>query len=800
MYIYSNISAGLLYVETAKPLENYHVTDTNGNEVHCPLLRSQEKNGNYTATLDASGLEAWSVNAPNLYTLQTDTEAVRFGHTQICTLQNKMILLNEKPIYLRGYIRGIVAHEHPNMTGGSDYEAACKNIRQAKKYGFNIVRFHSTIPSDDFIRAADELGMLIHLETGFKFKWLFNENNRPVKKVVESFGETLWEDTILRLRNHPSIAVFCIGNEMHRSAHYPEVRAMIDQGRALAPTKIIMDNCGWGEYDRESADMYIQHMGYYLPYANHKDMFISDRLWKSDASAYDVPLKLAPREGAEGPQVTRHCDPLKPVLAHEAMHYIDIPDYAAMEAKFDAFCRQVGPEYLEAHGIKKPKYFDGIRKFIRQRGLEQDLPDYMAASRKMKLICTKLYLERLRLSDKLCGYEMLQFSDCLKYENKNGIVDFFDDDKGIDHKWMLEMNSDLVLLAEFAQDRQYEDEDVTVDIFASDFLPDFRVNGTLELRLDGEPIYVGEQFALTGGLQKLLTLQTRVKASGKSQSHVLSARFVTGDLEVTNSWKFWTYPRVRPAGIPEMALSGAALETYLRGGSKPSDLYVTDTFDQKVFDKLSAGKTVVLLYEYLAERNTWDMQGAVDRFKPCIWDRGHGLGGIVPNKAVEAVLGDDRYFDRNMQPLLDDGSKVNLDNWPCRVTEHVRGVDKPVRDRYRVSRDGIKDFIPEDTLRRFSHLFSVKVGSGTLIVCTFRLQDPENPVVSNLLELLIDHTDVLNTDNSISPEALKAWLLQINEAGFPPEGTTNQTWQNDNIPGEKVLFWEDLNIDLAALK
>ena len=799
MYIYSNTSAKLLYVETEAPLGAYRILDKDGNEISCPLLRCTEENGKYTATLDASALENWSVNTPVLYTFQTDTEAVRFGHNQLRTFQNKHILLNDNPIYLRGYIRGIIAHEHPNMTGGSDYEAACKNIRQAKKYGFNLVRFHSKIPSDDFIRAADELGMLIHLETGFKFKWLFNENNRPVKKVVESFGETLWEDTILRLRNHPSIAIFCIGNEMHRAAHYPEVHAMIQKGRALAPTKLIMDNCGWGEFDRDTADLYIQHMGYYLPYDNHEDMFLSDRLWKSDASAYDVPLKLAPREG-EGVRVTRHCDPLKPVLAHEAMHYIDIPDYFALEKKFDEFCEKVGPEYLEKHGIKKPKYFDGLRRFIDRQKLWEDLPDYIAASRKMKLICTKLYLERLRLSRKLCGYEMLQFSDCLKYENKNGIVDFFDDDKGIDAGWMLEMNDDLVLLAEFTQERQYEDEDLTVDIFASDFLPEARVNGTLQLQLDGETLFTGDHFALTGGLQHLFTLSTKVKTSGKPQAHTLSARFVSGDLTVTNSWKFWTYPRVRPQGIPQMQLENTALENYLRSGSKESPLYVTDTFDASVFEKLESGKTVVLLYEYLAERNTWNMPGAVDRFKPCIWDRGHGLGGILSNKAVREVFGDDRYFDRNIAPMLTEGSKVNLNNWPGKVTEHVRGVDKPVRDRYRASRDGIKDFIPEDTLRRFSHLFSVKVGEGTLIVCTFRLQAPEIPVVSNFLELLIDRTETLAADHSITPEELKAWLQQVNEAGFPPEGTTNQTWQNDHMPGEKVLFWEELNMDLAAIK
>lgn len=379
-------------------------------------------------------------------------------------------------------------------------------------------------------------------------------------------------------------------------------------------------------------------------------------------------------------------------------------------------------------------------------------------------------------------------------------MDFFDDDKGIDHKWMLEMNDDLVLLAEFSQERQYEDEELQVDIFASDFLPEARVNGALTLQLDGETLFSGNHFALTGGLQRLFTLSTKVKTTGKPQAHTLSARFVSGDLTITNSWKFWTYPRVRPQGIPQMQLTNKALERYLLGGSKESPLYVTDTFDASVFEQLEGGKTVVLLYEYLAERNTWNMPGAIERFKPCIWDRGHGLGGILSNKAVEAVFGDDRYFDRNIAPLLTEGSKVNLNDWPGKVTQHVRGVDKPVRDRYRASRDGIKDFIPEDTLRRFSHLFSVKVGAGTLVVCTFRLQAPEQPVASNFLALLIDRTEMLAAEHSIAPEELKAWLQQVNEAGFPPEGTTNQTWQNDNIPGEKVLFWEELNLDLAAIK
>ena len=156
--------------------------------------------------------------------------------------------------------------------------------------------------------------------------------------------------------------------------------------------------------------------------------------------------------------------------------------------------------------------------------------------------------------------------------------------------------------------------------------------------------------------------------------------------------------------------------------------------DMAVYEEMKAdlakGKHVVLFYEYKAERNAYQLPGALERFKPCIWDRGSNLGGVISTEGLQKVLASGRYFDMNLQPLLEAGTKVNLDSCPFAVSELFSGIDKPVRDRMKGLRQGIKHFIDEDTLRKFSHLFSVKVGEGTLIVCTFRLQAPESPVVS----------------------------------------------------------------------
>ncbi len=791
MYIYSNVVAGLLFVKTEKRTEKFFIKDKSGREVICPVLKITEEADGFSAMLDASLLSPWSINDPVLYTISDEEETVRFGHMTLSTVQNKMVLLNGSPVYLRGYIRGIVAHEHPNMTGGSDYDAAVKNIKQAKKYGFNLVRFHSTIPSEDFVRAADELGMLVHTEIGFAYDY-----DEQGKKKNLAMNNEKWGETILKFRNSPSLAIFCIGNEMHNSGHYPEVHRLYEQGKALAPNKLIMDNSGWGEYDRTSADIFCQHIAYFFPYKHHGDMFMTDAPWHINGSSYDEPMKTARETGNASTQIHRYAEPLRPTLSHEAMHYIDIPDYVALNEKFDAFAAKVGEKYLADHGISKPQYLTTLPELIKRKGLEEYMPDYIKASRKWKLMATKMFLEKLRLS-KLNGFEMLQFSDCLKYENKNGIVDFFDDDKGIDPAWMRRMNDDLVLLADRENEWYFENESFDVDICISDFLPSPEISGTLAVYFDDEELFCGKKYMLAGGLQTLAKLKITPKATGKARCAVLKAVFSSEDITVENEWEIWLYPAIKQTISPETEISNESLKSYLSSGPEKSDLYVTDTFGENVFDKLSEGKTVVLFYEYMAERNKWQMQSTLERFKPCIWDRGSNLGGVIAHEGLRKALGSEKYFDLNMQPLLEGGYKVNLDHFPCKVKEHVIGVDKPVRDRMKGLIEGIKTFQEDDTLRRFSHLFSFKVGNGNLIVCTFALDKLSDPVVSNFLSYLIDNATNFESELFIEENEFRKWLDETNATGFRPEDVMNYFWQIDNKPVEDTLFWEEAHVDLS---
>jgi len=277
----------------------------------------------------------------------------------------------------------------------------------------------------------------------------------------------------------------------------------------------------------------------------------------------------------------------------------------------------------------------------------------------------------------------------------------------------------------------------------------------------------------------------------------LRAEFTSSDISVKNSWKVWFYPHARPEAAPQLRLQNSALKVWLEAGSEKSDLIVTDTLDENIFADLDAGKTVLMFYEYNAQRNAWQMPGALERFKPCIWDRGSNLGGIISSEKLQAVLASSRYFDMNLQPLLEAGTKVNLDSCPFAVTEFFSGIDKPVRDRMKGLVHGIKHFIDEDTLRKFSHLFSVKAGNGTLIVCTLNVTNPDNPVVSNLLKALVDTPQLFTPDCTTEVAELRNWVETTTRNCLRPEDVMNHFWELDDRMVEDTLFWEEVNLNLA---
>ncbi len=801
LYIHASMENALLFCDSPRPVGHFSFADDTGRAIAIPApAEEQLPDGKIRYTFNASSLEPWTPDHPALYTLEADGEEQRFGMVELKTVGNSAVTINGKPCFLRGYIRGITAHDHPNLSGKSLYESFRYHIAQAKKYGFNLVRFHSTVPDPEFIRAADELGMLIHMEIGFAYRY-----DAKGEKQGLALDNAEWRETILRCRNHPSAAIFCIGNEMHNSGHQKLVHKLYAEGKALAPSKLIMDNSGWGEFDRTSADIYSQHIAYYFPFKRHRDMFFADACWRINGSMYDSPLETDFEKDGVTAHIRRHANPIRPALAHEAVHYIEIPDYDKLNRKFDDFAARVGKKYLEANHITKPRYLTELPALIARKGLSGRMADYRAASEKSKKFALRTYLERLRLS-RLCGFEMLQFADCFKYENKNGIVDCFDDDKYIDPAWMRNFNADDVLLSDWPRECFFNGEELRFPIHLSHFSECPNPVGTLTVTLDSGDrsieIYRGEKIAATPGVQLLTEIDLRLPPVERTTRFVVRAEFSAPEMSCRNEWEFRVFPRPEIRKGFECKLSGKELPEFLAEFSVPSpeksEVILTDWLGEELFRDLADGKTVVLFYHRdNPGQKGFYLPGALDRFKPCIWDRGSNLGGIVEADFAREALACGRYFGAEFQGLCEGGYKLDLDHFPGPVAELISGVDKPVRDRMKGLVHHVKEFMPDDTLRNFCYLSAFKAGPGTLIVSTFSTKEIFSPGPANYFAALLNAVEKIEPGAGTDLETLEKYART---SPVIVEDVMNHFWEIDNKPVEDTLFWEETGIDLSKIE
>lgn len=160
----------------------------------------------------------WSPDAPNLYTLvqqvRVDGETVderrtRFGiRTVTFDAQNGM-RINGQPIEMRG---GNFHHDN-YMVGAAGWpDADRRKVELMKAAGYNAIRSAHNPASPETLDAADELGILVIDEA-------FDAWNKPKRAEDYSrFFEANWESDLESLivsgRNHPSVVMWSIGNEI----------------------------------------------------------------------------------------------------------------------------------------------------------------------------------------------------------------------------------------------------------------------------------------------------------------------------------------------------------------------------------------------------------------------------------------------------------------------------------------------------------------------------------------------------------------------------------------------------------
>lgn len=169
----------------------------------------------------------WSPTRPYLYTtairlldtLQTDKPVhsdeltYQTGIRRISISANKGFLLNGERILLKG---GCLHHDNGLLGAAAFDRAEERKVELMKANGFNAIRTSHNPPSEKFLEACDRLGMLV-IDEMFD---VWTEQKLPQDYHL-SFNEW-WErdlrSIVLRDRNHPSVIMWSIGNEIPERA------------------------------------------------------------------------------------------------------------------------------------------------------------------------------------------------------------------------------------------------------------------------------------------------------------------------------------------------------------------------------------------------------------------------------------------------------------------------------------------------------------------------------------------------------------------------------------------------------
>ena len=159
----------------------------------------------------------WDLEHPHLYTVEAvltedgvviDSLADRFGFRTLEYGSDFGFKLNGKKVFLAG----IANHHDLGALGVAAFPSAIeRQLRTLKAFGYNAIRCSHNPYSEDLYRVADEVGMLVVDE--LIDKWSDKDYWGGRKPFMQIWPELLTE-MITRDRNHPSVILWSLGNEL----------------------------------------------------------------------------------------------------------------------------------------------------------------------------------------------------------------------------------------------------------------------------------------------------------------------------------------------------------------------------------------------------------------------------------------------------------------------------------------------------------------------------------------------------------------------------------------------------------
>ena len=202
--------------DTVRGSVRYSVLDAEGRQIAATtdegnptrrlrFLPMQTRRSAFQYIIPIDNPQLWSPDTPYLYTLvaevivggkTVDNKAVRFGVRDVVFDKDRGLLLNGKPLK----IKGVNMHQDHAGVGAAIPDALqAYRIRRLKQLGCNAYRSSHNPMSPAMLDVCDSLGMLVIDET--RLAGINANETSALRRMIE------------RDRNHPSVILWSAGNE-----------------------------------------------------------------------------------------------------------------------------------------------------------------------------------------------------------------------------------------------------------------------------------------------------------------------------------------------------------------------------------------------------------------------------------------------------------------------------------------------------------------------------------------------------------------------------------------------------------
>ena len=504
-------------------------------------IKSAAADGDFAFSAD--GLEYWSPENPKLYTLKIkcgDAVLERSFGVRRLAADGTRLLLNGRKYFLRGACEHCCYPDtvHPNH----DKAHYRRVIKKLKSLGFNHIRFHTYIPEEEYMQAADELGMLMHVEC---------PNNTTVSE---------WREIVRFCRKHPSVVIYCCGNELLIDEPFIEylrecAKIVHEETDALFAPMSAMRGVEyfWCEPEQEKelkAEPFKHHPRRLKALGEFSDVYCT---YPNGAHSY-FSTDCNPELIDKYSEVYQ-----KPRLSHEIC--ID-GTYTDLSVK----------DRYNGTRFGKTEMFSSVEKHLADKEILKNAPLYFKNSCEWQRRVRKFCFENLRRSESISGYDFLGPTDTHWHTfgyDVGMMNEFYELKPGESVRNIRMYNSESVILSDIGKRRNYAEGDtLSCNILMSYYGGRTLRGARLTVRLFiGEDVHICKAFDAAeienGRVARLAAFSETLPYIGKAAEMRLYASVEADGFFAENEWELYLFPKIEPHSYDGITVSDGMTEEEL---------------------------------------------------------------------------------------------------------------------------------------------------------------------------------------------------------------------------------------------